>query len=318
MGWLVGIDEAGYGPNLGPLVMTSVACRVADHQLDADLWQTLSSAVRKAAGRDPRLPVDDSKAIYSSTRGLTALEHSVLAALWRGPPAPGLSDLLAWCCAGGLAELAAETWYRGDTRLPCSADPGAIGTAAGMFDQSCAGAAVGPWAVRCVIVLPARFNAIVRGSGSKGAVLAHGLGLLLGASVQGLPGNDPIAFAVDKHGGRNSYAALVQHGLPAGMVLAHQEGALRSIYEVVGLGRPVQVLVQPRAESAFFCVALASMVSKYLREALMGEFNRFWCEQVPGLKPTAGYPGDSARFLKAITPAARRLGLVRTVLWRRK
>ena len=28
MPWIVGIDEAGYGPNLGPFVMTAVASRV--------------------------------------------------------------------------------------------------------------------------------------------------------------------------------------------------------------------------------------------------------------------------------------------------
>jgi hypothetical protein len=60
------------------------------------------------------------------------------------------------------------------------------------------------------------------------------------------------------------------------------------------------------------------MASKYLRELLMLEFNRFWQEHVPGLKPTAGYPGDAARFLGAIRPAAERLGIAETALWRRK
>ena len=41
-------------------------------------------------------------------------------------------------------------------------------------------------------------------------------------------------------------------------------------------------------------------------------------EQVPGLKPTAGYPGDAARFLEAIRPAAERLGVPEAALWRRK
>ena len=41
MPWIVGIDEAGYGPNLGPFVMTSVALRVPDEHTDADLWHLL-------------------------------------------------------------------------------------------------------------------------------------------------------------------------------------------------------------------------------------------------------------------------------------
>jgi hypothetical protein len=51
---------------------------------------------------------------------------------------------------------------------------------------------------------------------------------------------------------------------------------------------------------------------------LMGEFNRYWEKHVPGVKPTAGYPGDAARFLKDITPAVQRLGISETALWRRK
>src|SRR5437016_4219233 len=30
MPWLIGMDEAGYGPNLGPFVMSAVACKVPE------------------------------------------------------------------------------------------------------------------------------------------------------------------------------------------------------------------------------------------------------------------------------------------------
>jgi hypothetical protein len=60
------------------------------------------------------------------------------------------------------------------------------------------------------------------------------------------------------------------------------------------------------------------MLSKYVRERLMSEFNRFWAERVPGLKPTAGYPADAVRFWQAIRPAAERLGLADAAIWRRK
>src|SRR5205823_2830094 len=66
MAWILGIDEAGYGPNLGPFVMTSVACRLADDLTGADLWELLGVAVRKEDGtNDERLPIDDSKLVYS-------------------------------------------------------------------------------------------------------------------------------------------------------------------------------------------------------------------------------------------------------------
>jgi hypothetical protein len=50
----------------------------------------------------------------------------------------------------------------------------------------------------------------------------------------------------------------------------------------------------------------------------MGEFNHFWQTHVPGLAPTAGYPGDALRFYEAIAPAAGRLGVPESALWRRK
>jgi hypothetical protein len=55
-----------------------------------------------------------------------------------------------------------------------------------------------------------------------------------------------------------------------------------------------------------------------LREVLMYEFNGFWQRHVPDLAPTAGYPGDSARFMDAIRETAAKLGIEECRLWRRK
>jgi ribonuclease HII len=73
---------------------------------------------------------------------------------------------------------------------------------------------------------------------------------------------------------------------------------------------------EPEADRNCLAVALASMVSKYLREVLMERFNRFWQERVPGLRPTAGYPSDAARFFAAIGPARQQLGIAENDLWR--
>jgi ribonuclease HII len=111
---------------------------------------------------------------------------------------------------------------------------------------------------------------------------------------------------------------MLQQAIPEGFVLAREEGMERSVYQVAGLGREIELTFQPRADRQYFCVALASMVSKYLRELLMLEFNRFWQAQVPGLRATAGYPGDALRFFQAIRPAVQRLGLKEEVIWRRR
>src|ERR1051325_10261583 len=75
--WQIGIDEAGYGPNLGPFVMTLVACR----SKASDLWDDMRSGVRRAdEAADQRLVVADSKQVYSPARGCAELERTVLAA----------------------------------------------------------------------------------------------------------------------------------------------------------------------------------------------------------------------------------------------
>jgi ribonuclease HII len=320
MVWIIGIDEAGYGPNLGPFVMTSVACRAPDHCHNANLWHLLRPVVRQDCDADEgQLFLDDSKRVYTA-RGLAGLERGILATLWReGIPEPAsLASFIEWACPDDREELRREIWYRGVQTLPVHSVPGDLGPWAARFEEACAAANVGPWHVRSVVVCPSRFNALLEEVGKKGAVLAHSLTYLLRWQYANSTGEDALAFFIDKHGGRNTYAAMLQHALSDGAVLTGQESMALSAYRVHGLGREVRLTFQPRADATHLCVALASMTSKYLREVLMLEFNRFWQEHVPDLRPTAGYPGDAARFLSAIRTAIDKLGLCEEALWRRK
>jgi ribonuclease HII len=323
MTWFIGIDEAGYGPNLGPFVMTSVACRVPRELAGADLWSVLRRVVRREGETkrvENRILVADSKVVYSPKRGLKALENSVLSTLLHQqcePPAT-LDQLLERFAADARRELNREPWYTGTTPLPLAVRAGAVQTLAEQFQKLCRSLAI-EWApVRVCAVCPTRFNQIVAVSGTKGEVSGRALREVLPHFAELPPENENVRVVVDKHGGRNHYAALLQHHLADGMVMAREEGADRSFYDVFGLGRPVRVTFEPRADSTHFCVALASMISKYLRELFMHEFNAFWQTHVPGLQPTAGYPVDATRYWREIQPAVERLGLEESAVWRRR
>lgn len=319
MPWIVGIDEAGYGPNLGPLVMTALACRVPAEP--TDLWQTLSAAVRRADEHaDDRLPVGDSKQIFTPGRGLRTLETVVHAALspCRAEPFITLDDQVTWISPGCIEELKAERWYTGRTVVPGAADVSTCREAGRRYADACRNAGVGWGFARTVVVCPTRFNELTERAGSKGEVLAQGFTTLLRAACEQLADDEPIAVFVDKHGGRNNYAAMLQTAFDRGFVVAREEGAARSVYQVAGASRPVRVTFQPRADAEHYTVALASMVSKYLRELFMSEFNAFWQTHVPGLKPTAGYPVDAVRYYEAIRPVCENLGIPEHAIWRRK
>lgn len=317
---IVGIDEAGYGPNLGPFVMTAVSAPLPEDHDGSDLWHLFRDAVRRDGERDDGRPlVADSKVVHNGDN-LRALELGVRCLLGPFPVANvvTLKDALDGYCPAAHAPLTGEAWYTGTTALPVAATPDVLTPVAERFAAALAAARVAGLHLRSVIVCTPQFNDLLDRWDTKGAVLGWGLNELL--TWEPHPEDDaaPAAYFIDKHGGRNQYAAMLQQSFPDGMVIAEEEGRNRSAYRVIGTKRETRITFEPRADGAHFCVALASMVSKYLREVLMGEFNRFWCGHVPGLKPTAGYPGDAARYYDAIRTTAAKLGISERQIWRRK
>jgi hypothetical protein len=319
MPWVVGIDEAGYGPNLGPLVQAAVALHLPD--ADPAGWQTLKPVVRRCGEKaDTRLLIDDSKKVYTRG-GLAALERGVLHLAPRSCRAEELIRKVGHDAYS--EELLAEAWYEPGEVLPVAADP-ARRTAdyesvpALPAEHADAGVRFGPMVAN--VVPAARFNRICDECDSKAAVLSRGFLELVDAVTAAVPagGNHPVHFSCDKHGGRNFYRPLIEQAFPAGRVVAECESADESRYRVEGLGRAVTVTFRPRADGDGVAVALASMLCKYLRELCMRQFNRFWARHVPGIRPTAGYPADAKRFYAEIKHAMAALGLTDDQVWRKR
>src|SRR4051812_19912172 len=106
-----GIDEAGYGPNLGPLVMAAVVVETPDER-PPDVWGDLPETIGRVNSGDDRLWVDDSKAIYSGGRGrdrLDAAALALLAASGRAMPSR-MSEWLLALGAGSLDETELSPW----------------------------------------------------------------------------------------------------------------------------------------------------------------------------------------------------------------
>jgi ribonuclease HII len=83
------------------------------------------------------------------------------------------------------------------------------------------------------------------------------------------------------------------------------EGESLSSYELITSYKNVKIDFAVKADAIFLPACLASMVSKYLREQLMGCINNYFVEKCRNLKPTAGYWTDGKRFindLKQIAP----------------
>jgi hypothetical protein len=298
--------------------MSAVACRVPPDLVDACLWKTLRRAVKRVAGQGKlHLLVDDSKKVYQSGKGLADLERTVLAVLscLSAAPIPCLAELVHRLCVQG--STIEEPWYHGRTTLPLAAMFEQIESGAAKLRKSLDGAAVCWGPIYSVIINTPEFNALVDRFGSKGAVLATGLLQLLRSCLAHEPAIDALVV-VDKHGGRNFYGPMLQELSPDCWVVPLEERMEHSAYEIRWPGRTVRVVFRPEADGTSFEVALASIVSKYLRELCMEEFNEYWRGHVPDVKRTAGYPGDSTRFLEDIRPALERMNVAMDRVWRKR
>ncbi len=303
----IGIDEAGYGPNLGPLVMAAVIAEAQDDR-EPDVWSDLSATVSRAGGPADRLWVDDSKQVLKKRSGRERLFETAIATLAAAghEPPPTLSAWLSAVNAGSLDEVELSRWLEpGD-------DPPVIWKLHAGQPLACV-----RWrviGVRAVVVGPERFNADLATTRSKADAHFRAFARLLVPIWAEMA--IPTLVRSDKHGGRHFYLGPLAEALPDAWIDRGDEGPDLSRYVVRDRERCLTLEFRPRADAADGLVALASIAAKGLRESWMDHFNSYWKRRVPGLRATAGYPVDAARFRLAIESVAASMDLPTPSWWR--
>ena len=323
MQYLIGTDEAGFGPNLGPLTISATVWRVPVGIDGEDLYGRLEDVIVRTprevvGGAAARVAVTDSKALYSPGKGLRHLERGLwaaLTALGRRPETwTAVWDALDPEAADRLRNI---PWYAGyDSPVPIDADWDELASLGAAFADGLAAAGVELLDLRSRAVFAEEFNDLLVRYQSKGAALSHLTLNLAARMIEPLAGG-PVAVVCDKHGGRNRYADLLGEHFPDWLIEVHGEGRRQSVYRFGPSDRRIEFRFRTKAES-YLPVALASMASKYLRELAMRALCAFWSSHVPGLRPTAGSPVDAKRFKRDVAAAQEQLKIADKVLWRVK
>lgn len=323
----VGIDEAGYGPMLGPLCVAAAGFEIdgwSPGSTAPDLWKLLRAAVC-AEGPDAlkrgRVAINDSKKLKlandsKSRHPLVHLERGVLSVLGAMSIEALSDDELYRALGASLPECA---WYSGEPiALPLAMTREQAGILRSLLAGAAESAGARPVLLACRAVGEDEFNQRLERWGSKAAVSFASVAELMRRVWDEHGPRDDLdehgpRVVVDRQGGRTAYGGVLAAALPWAQIAVIEESETRSRYQLASQhadGRRMSVTFQVEAERRHLPVALASMTAKLVRELAMTRFNRYWSGRIAELKPTAGYATDARRWLAEVgavlTPAERR------------
>ena len=306
---LGGIDEAGLGPVLGPLV---VAGMLLVGPAGTNPWEDLAACFCKKplSRKDKRVRVDDSKRVKTGKQGPAHLERTALT--FHYAKTGSLPETLAEFLEGGLGGLGKELtrypWYQDldQVAFPRWNDRGSLELSAHLTLQEMDKARVHCLAYEFHAVPVGKFNTSIQRFDNKSLTLFDsGLPPLVtlvevaAQYAQERSREHKLHVVLDRQGGRSRYRPLLAQAFPHTTIRSIREGTSLSEYD---LGAHTRLTFVEKGEDRSFPTAAASCLAKYVREICMEQINAYFCKLVPNLKSTAGYYTDGRRFLQDLGP----------------
>jgi ribonuclease HII len=302
MAVLVGIDEAGFGPILGPLVVSSTTFSLPDSLLNKNLWQVLQKSVaRKRKHLAGKLLITDSKKAFSKAVGIKHLEKTVLTCLRclnRRPET--LRQFLEIICPEIIERLKSYPWYGSLDGFRRVIEDAELDISSKVFMDDLAVNNINLTALKSCCLDVAFYNKMVSVVKNKSSVLFTATSRLIKDALDSF-GDNQLNIIIDRQGGRVRYRKALLCMFEGMELTIIKETPKISSYQLTDGKREMKLHFVVGADDKFLPVALASMVSKYLRELLILNINRYFCSFYTGLRPTAGYYKDGRRFIRDLS-----------------
>ncbi len=294
---IVGIDENGLGPLLGPLVTTAVSLELKRYRPDhhAELGRTLGIDDSKATAGFGQMALAEGLAlalIEQLTGTLPTDIDALLEALLLDAPAA----LRTPCPSGSRPQC----WSIA-IPLPCF---GGEVEAGREVLRKLAKAGLRPLHVRSALACTGSLNTLLRKGQSRIEVDLELMERLV-LDARGQVAED-VRAVCGMVGGIRNYLAKMRH-LPLRGVAKARAPSPTLAFDVQGVGH---VRFEIDADTNHMPVALASMVGKYVRELAMERQNRFYRQHDESLAEVSGYHDPvTQRFIVASTALRASLGV---------
>ena len=312
---LIATDEAGYGPKLGPLVISASVWKLTKQcQTDRQIQEAFA-VLREPFDIDgSQVVVDDSKAVFKpASAGNQA--------------SGGYRKLQAVVAAGSIWSRLSEQHLRliqdlaGEDITAVESVPWLRGILSQTIDVQPYRALVDHWnrapvslqLLQSRFITAAQFNRICDRGLNKSDLLSSVTLQLVKQIIDRVEMHREKEISVwcDRHGGRRYYAGILQATFDSTLVRVVHESKTESTYRVPYRGTEFSIRFRVKGDS-LTPVAYSSIVSKYLREKAMESLNQYFVagdQSSRSIRPTAGYPVDADRFLGEISSTIQSEGI---------